>query len=164
MVESFLNTTQRDNLLSEKRDCEKRLNDIRTSPLAAVRSVDPVPFQKRLRDINKILETKSAPNVIGAKKDGIDKRRLELEKLIVKDMPTSDEMLGERRKNDVGGMYQEANMDIVYKARKWKENTKAYVKEWKNIMHQLEPNDPSAANVERLRPIGMASKTQDMIR
>jgi len=98
----------------------------------------------RLKSEVKYLDTQiregSAPDVRGKQKDDIHREAEELGKKIQEGMPTYDEMQNPAK-----------NPGAIQKNRNWERDKQHLVLRWKNLMRILEPNDPTASNVERLR-------------
>lgn len=86
-------------------------------------------------------------------RDVLARRAKSLERLIVKEMPTRDEMMGQKARNvNTGAMTARVETErAVQKQMKWQLSQGKNVSEWQQIMRTLEPENPSAGNVERLR-------------
>lgn len=122
----------------ELEKCNSVINSAGTSIYSTVRSVDVDAYRRKKRKIEKILSKITAPNPIGDEKNRKYERLKELEKELKVGMPTVTQM-----KKPTQG-----NID---KFLKWREKNKGKDIEWKNIARQINPDDPSFANIERLR-------------
>lgn len=79
-----------------------------------------------------------------AEKDKMMRRAKELEAQIRKEMPSYNEMW---RKPGTVEMEHAIRKHQAFEAKQGQA-----VREWKDIQNRLEPDDPSAGNIERLRP------------
>ena len=114
--------------------------------------LDVRAIHKKIASTKRTIENHTPPVVTGKTKDLLWKRAKELERLIRKEMPTKDEMHGDRKFNsEIQKYYQEARNRDIDKQVAWTLKQQGNVREWKQIMRTLEPDDPRAANVDRLR-------------
>lgn len=150
----YLSGQKRRELEEEAVALRETLRNIKTSEYATERAINPFPIMKKLRRVEDLLKAKSTPEVSEREKTSLYKRAKELEKSIKQGMPTYDEMMGKRHSHvdNPNSKYQEAEPSAVRKNILWTQAKEKEVREWKNIMRILEPDDPGAANVERLRP------------
>jgi len=74
-----------------------------------------------------------------------------LEREIQKEMPSKSEMQGKRYVGGNGKPYVVASEEAIRKQMDWQVRQAGNVREWQQIMRVLDPADPNAANVERLR-------------
>lgn len=130
-----------------------KLEEIKHSEFSTVRAQNPMPIIRKIRELEKTLRAKSVPEISDKEKSNLYKRAKELEKSIRLGMPTYDEMMGKRHGHvdNPNSKYQEAEPSAIRKNIIWTKEKDKDVREWKNIMRILEPNDSGAANVERLR-------------
>lgn len=115
-------------------------------------SVNVGDLRKEINTTKRNMEKHNPKEVDSKTKDMLWKRAKELERLIQDGMPTFDEMKGNRRIHpDTGKVFYETNSYNVDKNIAWEHKNAGNVREWKQIMRTLEPDDPKIANVERLR-------------
>jgi len=126
----------------------------KSSEYRRVRNMDESYVIKQLSTDKKTLNERAAPRDLkDTERTKLYTRVKYLEGKIRDGMPTRDEMMGKRHSNpgNPNSKYQEARPGDVKKHMKWLSATQKYQDEWKKIMRILEPDDPEAANVERLR-------------
>lgn len=124
------------------------LDDYNGNPSAGEAYGTPVRGPEIVREIKKrhdILNERAPKTLTAKEKDDFAKRVKELEAIITKEMPTRNEMW--KRPGEDGLDSDKA----VRKNIHWEETTREQVQEWKNIKRTLEPQDPSASNIEVLR-------------
>lgn len=127
------------------------LEETKTSEFSAVRSLDKGEIVKQMNQAQKTLERGTPDHPQGIEKDRKCLRAKELREFILKEMPTRDEMMGVRKRNSEGGYYQEAEPRAIDKQIAWMKGTAEAVREYKTIMRELEPDDPDACNIDKLR-------------
>jgi len=139
------------------KNIENTLNNIKHSEYHAERNLPVGQLLKQKRETEKLLAERTAPAIDGQERDRLSARAKELEKKIKDGMPTKDEMMGERISIDgnPNKKGQRARPDVVKRNTDWMIRTAGWIREWKNIMKTLEPDDSHACNVERLRKGGM---------
>ena len=110
-------------------------------------------IRKELLKLRQQLTNATPPDVNGKERDILLKRAQTLEKAIIKEMPTKDEMMGQRARNvNTGAMTARVETErAVQKEIHWRLTQNKNVHEWKQIMKTLNPSDPNTGNVERLR-------------
>ena len=82
----------------------------------------------------------SPVKVTGMRKDALAKEAQALAEEMQKNMPTQDEM-----------DHPSKNAGAVQKHIKWGERNLKNIQRYKQIMRQLEPDDPTNTNIDRLR-------------
>lgn len=101
-----------------------------------------VAAMKRQRDhYDQMIHDGSAGRMTGATKDKLSARAKELEGQFTSGMPTRDEMWAKRGEHP----------GIVRKQMGWEKRNAGSVQEWKQIQRRLEPDNPTASNIERFR-------------
>lgn len=152
---SYLSYDEQRYYEQRKASLERALEGLRNSPFHMERSVGLPQVRKELMKVNKILEAKCPPTVRGKTKDKLKKRAEELAQFIKDGMPTRDEMMGKRVKVE-GGLYgdraQVAREEDVRKHLRWQSEKQKAIVEYQKTMRTLDPNDPDAGDVEKLRP------------
>lgn len=78
--------------------------------------------------------------ISGVAKDNLVKEMKGLEASISDGMPTRDEM---RKPSDHPG--------IIRRNQEWEKRNRSNIERWKQGQRQLQPGDPTASNIERLR-------------
>ncbi len=132
-----LSIAEREGLIEEKKDLEAQLNN---SEYAAAQQIDSGAIKRQVAKLDQAIHEGSAPSVRGANKDRLYARAKELKEIIVKGMPTQYEM-------DNPGKA----IGAVGKHRNWEARTQAAREEFRQIMRTLEPDDPTAVDVEKWR-------------
>lgn len=149
----YLSSIKQREIKDEVLSLRNKLEEIKHSEYAAVRAMNPMPIIRKLRDLERTLRSKSIPEISDREKSEYYKRAKELERSIKQGMPTYDEMMGKRHGHvdNPNSKYQEAEPSAVRKNILWIKGKEKEVREWKNIMRILEPDNPGAANIEHLR-------------
>lgn len=145
---------------------ERELRDLRQKELllrSQIEHADNPVFESEKRldkriiheQLNKVraqIGTLTPPKITDAEKDKLYAKAKRLESEIQEGMPTRDEMMGRAvtvQGNPVGG--RRAIPEIVNKHLAWQAANEKKVREWKNIMRQIDPETLNSSNVERLR-------------
>lgn len=102
--------------------------------------LDKNELKRSVTRYDRMIKHYSPPNLRGAAKDKVAKRAKELGEFIRKGMPTRAEM------GDLG-----EHPGTPYKNLKWEQEKAEAIQEWKQCQRKLEPGDPTASTVERLR-------------
>ena len=102
--------------------------------------IDKAQLQGKINHYEKVLQEGTAPKVRGNKKDDLQKRADYLASELKQGMPTRFEM-----------DHPAKAPGAVHKHMNWDKRNKGNMKEYKNIMRTLEPNDPTSTDVEKFR-------------
>jgi len=131
-------------LRSEKNDQERMLKELDSENWGAgtnaSQRVDKDALRRQVRQLDKAITDGTPRQIRGATKDKMSKRVKELEGNIVQGMPSHNEMWNLKR-----------NPGAPTKNLNWQKRNAKNIQEYKQIMRQLEPGDPTASNIERLR-------------
>ena len=128
-------------LKGQKQEAESTLKYIESNPGANTSTpVDKSALKRQINKYDAILSEGAPPKVRGTNKDGMAKRAEELRGEMRKNMPTRDQM-----------NHPATNPGAVQKHLKWTKLNDPKVREYKEIMRRLEPDDPTAMSVESLR-------------
>ena len=114
-------------------------------------STDVAQMRREIGKLMKILARRTPAEASTGTKNALYKRAKELERQIRAEMPTRDEMMGKRYLDGNGKPYVVPEEGAIRKQMDWQVKQAGNVKEWKQIMRILEPLDPNATNIERLR-------------
>lgn len=138
----ILSPAEREGLLDEKRELEAALKDAESGEYGkgTVASVDTTALKRQIARIDQALEDGKAPKVYGKNRDELVKEAEVLKDRIIQGMPTKFEM-------DHPAMCPGA----VRKHMNWDKRTQADRIKYKEIMQTLEPEDPTAADLEKFR-------------
>ena len=136
----ILSISEREGLIDEKKDLEAQVKQQEFGRGTAAEQIDAAAIKKQVAHLDKAISDGTAPVVRGATKDRLYARAKELEAIIRKGMPTHFEMDNPGRAAGAVG-----------KHRNWERNTHAAREEFRQIMRTLEPDDPTAVDVERWR-------------
>ena len=132
-------------LQEEKNEIDSTLNAVDKEQYGSgthVRSSVDRGALKRQRDaVDRVIHEGSAGKISAAQKDKVASRAKELESQFTQGMPTRDEMWAKRGEHP----------GIVRKQKNWEERNSQKIQEWKQLRRQLNPDDPTASNIERLR-------------
>jgi len=102
--------------------------------------IDRGILQQQRNRYSRIIQDHSPKKIKTITKDKMAKRAHELEASIRSGMLTYDEM------NDLN-----KNPGAPFKNLQWEKRNATAIKEWKQLQRNLEPGDPTASSVERLR-------------
>lgn len=120
------------------------------------RNVDRGVLERRLKERKGTLVKITPLKLSDKERDNLNSRRKVLEDKISPDMQSRDVMMG--RKSSTGrAPFSGAAMSEV----KFQEQHGTEVRELKDICRKLEPDDPTFANIERLRVQRRASDPRD---
>lgn len=131
----YLRPAQEAELRGEARSLEESINDRRPG------GADKGDMQRRRRQIQRMLDTQSAPDLGPDERDAYAKEARQLESEFTQGMCSAEEM----RKNPPGA---------VDKNMRWQRANRLKVSRWKNLIRALHKGDdsPNIANIERFRP------------
>ena len=130
-------------LVQEKNDTNSILRTVEGGAGAGTRASEMLDKGALKRSVNKydaLIEKHSPKQLRGKSKDAVAKRAKELGEFIKAGMPTHDEMHDLQR-----------HPGTPYKNMKWEKEKAEAIQEWKQCQRRLEPGDPTASTVERLR-------------
>lgn len=137
----ILSISEREGLVSEKKDMEASLQSAEEfGEGTAASGMDKAAIKGQIARIDKALEDGAAPKLRGGTKDDLKKEADELLSQILAGMPTREEM-------DHPGR----NPGAVRKHMLWDSKTAGMRNRYKVIMRMLEPDDPTAADIEKYR-------------
>ena len=102
--------------------------------------LDKNELKRSVNRYDSLIKKHSPKEIKGASKDKMVKRAKELGEFIQEGMPSYDEMM------DIG-----RNPGTPWKNLKWEKEKASAINEWKQCQRRLEPGDPTASVVERLR-------------
>jgi hypothetical protein len=138
----ILSISEREGLIDEKNDLERELKNAQ-SPGAIGSSADRLDqnsIKMQIAKLDKEIVNGAAPKVRGATKDALKAEADALLEKIIVGMPSRYEM-------DNPGKCPGA----VHKHMNWDRKTQAWKERFKIIMRTIEPEDPTAADIERYR-------------
>lgn len=148
---TYLTPKERNEYLNKIKNAEQELAETKTSEFAAIRNRDKSTIVNEMNRAKQILEEKTPPNVSDRERNDRYTRLKIIEEKIKEGMPTKDEMMGKKIKHPDGSYHYEAIPNIVDKNIAWTLKNDQLVREWKRIKATLDPDNPSATNVEQLR-------------
>lgn len=130
-------------LKEEQQEIDSTLNAVEQQQYGAGarNAVDRGALKRQRQQVDKMIHEGSAGRISGTTKDKLAARAKELEGKFTAGMPTRDEMWAKRGEHP----------GIVRKQRNWEVRNADPIREWKQIQRQLNPDDPTASNIERLR-------------
>jgi len=102
--------------------------------------LDKGELRRSIKKYDAMIEKYSPKALRGKSKDKVVARAKELGTFIRDGMPTQSEMM------DIG-----KNPGVPWKNLKWEKEKAQAINEWKQYQRRLEPGDPTASTVERLR-------------
>jgi len=143
----ILSISEREGLVDEKRELEGQLKQVGVGMGTAAEQMDTGAIRRQVAHLDKAIHEGTAPAVRGVGKDRLYARAKELKEIIIKGMPTQYEM-------DNPGKC----VGAVGKHRNWEKATHMAREEFRQIMRTLEPDDPTAVDVEQWRPAGGPNK------
>ena len=127
------------------------IQNYKNSPYDRVKSMDIKPYIVEANKVKKLLAERTPPRVRAESYDKLRSRAGELERIIINGMPTHSQCWGERKGNKHDGYHWESHEMVNNKYWLWEKKRAPYIAEWKSIMRILQPDNPDAALVERLR-------------
>jgi len=138
----ILSPSEREGLEDEKRELEVALRDAESGEYGKGTSaaVDTAALKRQIARIGQALDDGRAPKVYGKTRDELVKEAEVLKGRIIEGMPTKYEM-------DHPAMCPGA----VRKHLNWDKRTQSDKIRYKEIMNILEPDDPTAADLEKFR-------------
>lgn len=151
---TYLSPQQKEHYLAKIKHIDYLLNlkeSGNTTKYDSTKSLDVVELRRKKEALLKKIENLSAPKVDDVKKNAMYKRLKEIKRILKINMPTKDEMMGERHRKADKTYYQKATESAIKKHMAWQEKNAALCREYKRIMRVFEPDNPNAGNIELLR-------------
>jgi hypothetical protein len=136
----ILSISEREGLISEKKDLETNLKD---ASQYGGGQVNTGVIKQQINNLDKALHDGMAPKVAGIKKDALWAEAKQLKEEIMAGMPTQFEM-------DHPGRAPGA----VGKHMNWDKRNADKIRRYKEIMRMLEPQDPTAGMYDSWRASG----------
>jgi hypothetical protein len=136
----ILSIAEREGLVDERRDLNSQLKQSEFGKGTAAEQIDTGAIKRQISRLDKGIDEGTAPSVRGATKDRMYARAKELKEIIMKGLPTRFEM--ENPGKAIGA---------VGKHRNWEKATHTAREEFRQIMKTLEPEDPTAVDIEKWR-------------
>lgn len=132
---------EKEDIKGQKQEAVATLKYLEENP-GASRSdmVDKTKLKREIDRYDAVLAEGVPTNPRGANKDHMVARSKELAEKMQKNMPTREQMDHPAR-----------NPGAIRKHMIWSKNNEKNVLEYKEIMRRLEPDDPTATDVEKLR-------------
>ena len=129
-------------LQTERKEVQSHIRELEDGSGAGTRAaaIDRANLAKAEQRLGKVIADHSPRDVRGGDKDRLAARANELREKISEGMPTYDQMWKTSK-----------HPGIVRQNLEWSRRNTANVKEYKQVMRQLEPGDASASSVERFR-------------
>ena len=132
---------ERTDIVGLKKEAEATLKHLESNPGTARGDViDRSKLKNEIRRYDDILHQGEPAAARGINKDRLVKRAEELREEMRKNMPTREQM-----------DHPAKNPGAIQKHLKWAKLNDPKVREYKEIMRRLEPEDPTAMDVECLR-------------
>ena len=133
-----LSASEKETLMQEKRELETSLQEMEVEKYGAGSkySVNKEMLRTQANRLEEAIREGEAGSLRGANKDKVARMARELEEKI------KDGMLTQRQMRDATNAYSHVD---------WEKRNAQMIHEWKQCQRRLEPCDPSAANIERLR-------------
>ena len=138
----ILSPSEREGLMEDKRELEAALRDAESGEYGKGTgvSVDTAAIKRQIARIDQALDDGKAPKVSSVKRDELVKEAENLKERIIQGMPTKYEM-------DHPAMCPGA----VRKHLNWDKRTEPDRARYREIMRILDPEDPTAADLEKFR-------------
>ena len=137
----ILTEGEKQDIMGQRQEVQSTLNQVQNYGAGTgAEGIDRANLQKKIEHYDKILDDGKATRVRGTKKDDMIKRAEYLAVELKKGMPTRREM--DHPAKCPGAVHKHLN---------WNERNKGNIKEYKNIQRTLEPQDPTAVDLEKFR-------------
>lgn len=127
-------------LREEKKELESTMNQSEFGRGTAAEQIDKKALAGQIRRIDSAIQAGTAPKLGGSQKDKLASEARQLAEAIKSGMPNQNEMDNPRK-----------NPGAIRKNQLWEKNQRGNIERWKQVMRTIEPGDPTASNVERLR-------------
>lgn len=131
---------ERDDIKVQRAEAEATLKHITENPGAVAEGIDKGKLKREIDRYDAILHEGTPLKVSGIRKDGLAKEAEQLREVMQKNLPTSEEMA-----------HPAKNPGAVQKHLMWEKRNLQNIQRYKEIMRTLEPEDPTATNIDRLR-------------
>jgi hypothetical protein len=141
-LDRSLTLGERQDIMTQKTEAEATLR-YATENQYAPGAAGTINKEKLKSDINRydaILSEGAPAKLSGLKRDALIREAKELEEKLKENMPTTEEM-----------NHPAKNPGAVQKHIKWEGRNLQNIKRYKEIMRQLEPDDPTNTSLDKLR-------------
>lgn len=136
-----LSIGERDDIKGLKQEAEATLRHLEANPgTARDDSIDKSKLKREIEQYNNILSNNGPTEARGLNKDRMVARARELSEKLQINMPTREQMDHPAR-----------NPGAVRKHLIWSKNNEGMIREYKELQRRLEPDDPTATDLEKLR-------------
>lgn len=139
-LERSMTVGEREDIKMQKAEAESTLKHITDNPNAVAEGIDKVKLKREIDRYDAILHAGTPPRVSGIRKDGLVQEANRLKEEMQKNMPTAEEMA-----------HPAKNPGAVQKHLMWEKRNLQNIQRFKEIQRTLEPDDPTATNIDRLR-------------
>lgn len=140
-IKRSLTLGEKADLLSQKQEAEAQLKELETyGQGTAAEAIDKTKLKKEAERLGNYVDEHSVPNVRGVGKDRLAQEAEVLKGEFMKNLPTRYEMDHPAR-----------CPGAVHKHLKWSQKNEPAVRRYKEIMRTIEPDDPTAGDIEKLR-------------
>ena len=140
-LERSMTSAELDDIRGMKQEAEATLKHVETHNVGgAGEAIDKGRIRQEIARYDAIINAGSPKVARGLSKDRMVAEAKELEAAMQKNMPSRFEM-----------DHPERNPGAVQKHLKWEKRNMANIPRYKEIMRTLEPDDPTATNIDRLR-------------
>ena len=140
----ILSQSELDGLKEEKRELEAALKDAESGEYGkgtrAAGAVDTAAMKRQIARLDKAIHDGQAPKVSGIEKDDLIKEANEIRERLKIGLPTRFEMDHPAKAPGAVGKH------LNWQARNAKD-----IKRYREIMQTIEPDDPTATDIEKLR-------------
>ena len=135
---------ERQDIAQQKMEAESTLRYAEENNVAgAGGAINKDRLKAEIKRYDSILHESTPAKISGARKDALAKEAAELVAKMQVNMPTQDEM-----------DHPAKNPGAVQKHIKWGDRNVDNIKRYKEVMRQLEPDDPTNTSIDRLREKG----------
>lgn len=125
----------------QKQEAEATLKHLAANPGTARQdTIDKTRLQKEAKYLDRVLQENSPKVPRGTNRDSMVKEAGEIAQRIKINLPTRAEMDSPAK-----------HPGAVHKHLKWLKNNETDVRRYKEIMRRVEPNDPTATDIEKMR-------------
>jgi len=140
-LDRSLTLGERQDIVGQKAEAEASLRYAEENQVGgAGGAIDKNKLKAEINRYDAILHEGTPARISGMKKDALIKEAEGLANEMRKNMPTQDEM-----------DHPSKNPGAVQKHIKWGDRNVQNIKRYKEIMRQVEPDDPTNTNIDRLR-------------
>lgn len=138
-----LSVSEINELRNERREIQETIKDVEEGRVGAgtrAAQIDVGRLKKEEEYLGRAIEQGSPQVFKGVSKDKAHERSKQLEEQIRENMPNRSEMRDPVR-----------NPGAIMKNVAWEKNNAERIREWRSLQRSLNPHDPTATSVERLR-------------